>query len=342
MKVNSGQAPSTLVPEYLGSDFDAVLSCADNMTDIKTVVENLDDIEDVVNNIGVVTTVAPHINAVQDVADNLNYVHDVIDNLGTVTTVASNIHNVNAVAPHINDVDVVSNNMENVVTVLNNLNYVKDILNNISDVTAVGFHIDDVDVVANNIGDVNTVANNIDDMGAVATNIEYVKGVAEGKAGLPVVSYIGVNPPPLVVVGAEWYCTTDGRTYIWYVNEDSGQWVEGSPQSDIADSQRVVAQSYTVTIADDAVSIIMPPAEGTGHILVTGEDNTAHLMGWYCATSSPESSKYMGSATTDMVNTELTGTTGTDGNITIGVQDNLIYLENRNGATSTFKITFIP
>ena len=42
MKVNSGQASSTLVPEYLGSAFDAVLSCADNMKDIKTVVNNID------------------------------------------------------------------------------------------------------------------------------------------------------------------------------------------------------------------------------------------------------------------------------------------------------------
>lgn len=59
MKTNSGQAPSTLIPEYIGSDFDAVLSCADNMADIQTVVGNLDDIEAVVANIGVVTTVAP-------------------------------------------------------------------------------------------------------------------------------------------------------------------------------------------------------------------------------------------------------------------------------------------
>ena len=161
MKVNSGQAPSTLVPEYLGSDFDAVLSCADNMTDIKTVVENLNDIGAVADNIG------------------------------------------------------------NVVTVGNNLDYVKDVVNNITDVTTVGSHINDVDVVANNI----------DDIGAVATNIEYVKDVAEGIAGLPVKAYAGPIPPTHPVMGSVWYCPTDGRIYIWYENEDSGQWVEASPQS---------------------------------------------------------------------------------------------------------------
>ena len=233
MKANSGQAPSTLIPEYIGSDFDAVLSCADNMTDIKTVVENLNDIEAVVDNIGVITTVAPHVEAVQDVADNLNYVHSVIDNLSTVTTVANDISNVNAVAPHIDDVDVVSNNMDKIGAVLSNIDTVATVATDIASVNTVGSHITNVDVVANNIGDVKTVASNIDDMGAVATNIEYVKGVAEGIAGLPVVSYIGTTPPPLAAVGAEWYCTTDGRTYVYYHDGDSAQWIESSPQSTI-------------------------------------------------------------------------------------------------------------
>ena len=31
MKINSMQAPSTLIPEYIGSDFDAVLEVASNI-----------------------------------------------------------------------------------------------------------------------------------------------------------------------------------------------------------------------------------------------------------------------------------------------------------------------
>ena len=233
MKTNSGQAPSTLIPEYIGSDFDAVLSCADNMADIQTVVGNLDDIEAVVDNIGIVNTVASHIDAVQDVADNLNYVQDVVDNLGTVSTVASYIYNVNAVAPHIDDVDVVSRNISSIGAVLNNMGTVTTVATDIANVVTVATHINDVNAVANNIGDVTTVANNIDDMGAVATNIEYVKDVAEGIAGLPVVSHIGATPPSLAAVGAEWYCTTDGRTYVYYADDDSAQWIESSPQSTI-------------------------------------------------------------------------------------------------------------
>jgi hypothetical protein len=42
-----------------------------------------------------------------------------------------------------------------------------------------------------------------------------------------------------------------------------------------------------------------------------------------------------------MVNTALTGTTGTVGNVTIGVQNNQIYIENRNGTTNTFKVSFL-
>ena len=65
----------------------------------------------------------------------------------------------------------------------------------------------------------------------VADNIKYVKGVATGIEGLSVHGYIGDAPPVQPMQGAEWFCTTDGRTYVWYEDVDSGQWVESSPQS---------------------------------------------------------------------------------------------------------------
>ena len=70
-----------------------------------------------------------------------------------------------------------------------------------------------------------------DEVKLVADNIEYVKVVAEAIEGLPVISYIGDKPPTQPMHGAEWYCTTDGRTYVWHVDADSSQWVESSPQS---------------------------------------------------------------------------------------------------------------
>lgn len=75
------------------------------------------------------------------------------------------------------------------------------------------------------------LGSDFDKVASVANNLEYVKQVAEGIAGLPVKSYAGPTPPTRPVMGSEWYCTTDGRTYIWYEDEDSSQWVESSPQS---------------------------------------------------------------------------------------------------------------
>ena len=135
-KINAGQAPSTLIPEYIGSAFDAVLTCADNINDIKSVSENIND----------------------------------------VVTVADNILNVNKVATDVGDVVL------------------------------------------------------------VADNIDYVKDVADGIEGLPVSGYIGDTPPTQPKVGATWYCTLDGRNYIWYEDADSTQWVESSPQSDVSAS----------------------------------------------------------------------------------------------------------
>ena len=39
-KITAGQAPSTLISEYIGSDFDAVLKVADNIEAIKLAAKN--------------------------------------------------------------------------------------------------------------------------------------------------------------------------------------------------------------------------------------------------------------------------------------------------------------
>ena len=68
----------------------------------------------------------------------------------------------------------------------------------------------------------------------VADNIAHIKEIAAGIEGLAVNVLIGDTPPTQPTVGAMWYCTLDGRSYIWYEDADSGQWVESSPQSDIS------------------------------------------------------------------------------------------------------------
>ena len=65
----------------------------------------------------------------------------------------------------------------------------------------------------------------------VADNIDHIKEIAASIEGLAVNGYIGDTPPTQPTAGATWYCTLDGRSYVWYEDADSGQWVESSPQS---------------------------------------------------------------------------------------------------------------
>lgn len=101
----------------------------------------------------------------------------------------------------------------------------------------IGSDFDKVIAVADNIEQVVIVGDNIEDVGTVADNINYVKEVAEDLHGMPVTMYTGENPPVLnpMPEGVMWYCTTDGRTYVWYTDADSGQWVESAPQSAMKD-----------------------------------------------------------------------------------------------------------
>lgn len=173
MKVNAGQAPSTLIPEYIGSDFDKVIIVADNMETVTEVMDNLDHIKAIENNLGIINTVAADIEEIVAVGSNIADVKSIVTNMDHIKTVESNLENIN------------------------------------------------------------TVADNIVDVVNVSANMDYVTDVAQGIEGLPVVSYIGDEPPTQPLHGAEWYCTLDGRSYVWYVFEGHGQWVEGSPQSQI-------------------------------------------------------------------------------------------------------------
>ena len=66
----------------------------------------------------------------------------------------------------------------------------------------------------------------------VADNINNIKEIAASLEGLSIHGYIGDTPPTQPLAGAIWYCTLDGRSYIWYEDIDSGQWVDSSPQID--------------------------------------------------------------------------------------------------------------
>lgn len=78
---------------------------------------------------------------------------------------------------------------------------------------------------------------------------------------------IGSLPPSGPVVdGTLWYCTTDGHTYIWYSDVDSGQWVDMAPQNEEQDNATNVFLHYALSNANasyrSATLYTLPVAEG--------------------------------------------------------------------------------
>lgn len=118
--------------------------------------------------------------------------------------------------------EYIGSDFDKVITVADNIETVTEVVDNLTHIKT----------VESNLENIVTVADNVTDVGNVSANIGYVKSVAEGIEGLPVISYIGEQPPTQPLNGSEWYCTTDGRSYVWYEDNDSCQWVESSPQSD--------------------------------------------------------------------------------------------------------------
>lgn len=133
---------------------------------------------------------------------------------------------------------------------------VKSVADNIETVIEVADNLDHIKVVENDLVSINTVADTITDVVIVSDNIDYVKNVAEGIEGLPVISYIGNEPPLQPLHGAEWYCTTDGRTYVWHVDADSSQWVESSPQSGVPVSTDKMILNAAATDAETTTALV--------------------------------------------------------------------------------------
>ena len=173
-------------------------------------------------------------------------VKSVADNIETVTEVADNLD-------HIKDVD---NYLVSINTVSGNIDAIVVTSSNIEGVKSVAANIDSINTVESNLENIVTVTDNIADVVIVSDNIDYVKDVAEGIKGLPVISYIGDEPPLQPLHGAEWYCTTEGRTYVWYVDADSSQWVESSPQSGVPVSPDKMILNAAATDAETTTALV--------------------------------------------------------------------------------------
>jgi hypothetical protein len=104
-----------------------------------------------------------------------------------------------------------------------------------------------------------------------------------------------------------------------------------------------------VTIADDAVASITPPRTG-GFMMITAQGNTDYPQSgasgflFYDVGLSLQMSEQSfngGGANLDATTSDVTGTTGTDGNITVAAQSGVIKIENRYGSSTTFSVTFL-
>ena len=101
-----------------------------------------------------------------------------------------------------------------------------------------------------------------------------------------------------------------------------------------------------VTIADDAVASITPPRTG-GFMFMSANGNSDYPQSGlssyflYDTGASFGINDLLNKTYVDAVTTDVTGTTGVDGNVTVGLQYKTIKIENRSGQSRTFQITFL-
>ena len=95
--------------------------------------------------------------------------------------------------------------------------------------------------------------------------------------------------------------------------------------------------SFQVTLNDDE-AIYFAPRRSDGHVFISMQGTAYYGHAWM-RTSTAASVKVSGGASFAVTNAILTGTTGTDGNVTLGAQPGLLYLENRSGNSQTISIT---
>ena len=106
-----------------------------------------------------------------------------------------------------------------------------------------------------------------------------------------------------------------------------------------------------VTIADNAVAVLTFPNRVFGMLNLSEGSNTdstpdagGQFLGYVDFGSSPELAEAIsGGSTSTNTSDVLTGTTGTDGQLTVGVGgvSGTLYIENRRGATRIINITLL-
>lgn len=187
-----------------------------------------------------------------------------------------------------------------------------------------------------------------------------VNGGIASRAQIPAFSFLGD------IDGAKW--TTGLGSYLLSFLSDSSSPQSVPERSDIFAFGRVFRakvaftttgsilaagpvhapgyRSGEIELADDA-SAAIAPMDKAGFLLVSVDPVADHPplsafgLAAYDTGASPEAVKLAGGALFDAVSSDVTGTSGTDGHVTIGVIAGSLRFENRLGATATLRYTFL-
>jgi len=102
-----------------------------------------------------------------------------------------------------------------------------------------------------------------------------------------------------------------------------------------------------VTIADDAVASITPPRKGGFMTIILNGNSDFPQQGhqamlrYDVGSSLAIDETAIGGGNIDTTTSDVSGTTGTDGNTTVAVQTGVIKIENRSGSSGTYQVTFL-
>ena len=103
-------------------------------------------------------------------------------------------------------------------------------------------------------------------------------------------------------------------------------------------------RSVQLTIGDDEVSQVVPPLFGGFLLITTNLDDPQEAMSgliYFDVGSTLAITKQTTAANLDVSTSDVTGTTGTNGNVTVAVQSEVVKIENRSGSACQFRVSFL-
>ncbi|WP_234839088.1 hypothetical protein [Sinorhizobium medicae] len=194
-----------------------------------------------------------------------------------------------------------------------------------------GFSVDDVTINGTATADITFQCNGSGDLKQITVDNVFSSG-ATGN-GIEFIRTAGLLSD--IVIGAT-VNTRSRASPFFFSGSNTG--IRIDPRAMVGGN---VAEVYfRGTVADDtAFQIVLGRQIFSGMAIVTAGSLEMGIFGIRAASSPAASGNRITDANVVAVTTALTGTTGTDGNITLGVQDGVLYVENRVGSSQNMSLT---